>query len=432
MSTLFPPPGIRVLTVSELTRGVKDLLEETHGNVWVQGEVSNLARPSSGHLYLTLKDEETPLRTVIYRGVALRLRYDLRDGLRVIARGRLSVYMPRGEYQLLVEELQPQGIGPLELAFRQLKEKLSVQGYFDPIRKRPLPRFPRRIALLTSPTGSAVRDVLEILNRRWPSVEVWVVPVRVQGEEAASDIAVAIGCINQVAAQTSPMPVDLIVLARGGGSLEDLWPFNEELVAHAIYRSELPVVTGIGHEDDLTIADLVADVRALTPSEAAERVVPSRQEYIELLQQTQMRLRSQMVRLVQACRARLEQAAARPCFRRPFDRLNERRQHLDSLSDRLRRALRGRLDRAAQRLQSAVARLETLSPLQVLARGYTLTRRLDDQTVIRSTDQVRVGDWIITHTAQGRFLSRVEQVIESDEYRAVARGIADNNPRMGS
>jgi exodeoxyribonuclease VII large subunit len=154
MSALFPPPGIRVLTVSELTRGVKDLLEETHGNVWVQGEVSNLARPSSGHLYLTLKDEETPLRTVIYRGVALRLRYDLRDGLRVIARGRLSVYMPRGEYQLLVEELQPQGIGPLELAFRQLKEKLSVQGYFDPIRKRPLPRFPRRIALLTSPTGS--------------------------------------------------------------------------------------------------------------------------------------------------------------------------------------------------------------------------------------------------------------------------------------
>src|SRR5438552_4734079 len=197
MSASFPPAGVKVLTVGELTRSVQALVEDAHPSVWVEGEVSNLARPASGHVYFTLKDEEAPLKTAFYRGFALRVRFDLRDGMKVIARGKLSVFAQRGEYQLLVEEVQPKGIGPLELAFRQLKEKLSVRGYFDPRRKRPLPRFPRRVALVTSGTGSAVRDMLEILGRRWPAAEVWVCPVRVQGEGAASEIAAALGLLNR-------------------------------------------------------------------------------------------------------------------------------------------------------------------------------------------------------------------------------------------
>src|SRR5262249_37153149 len=244
MTALFPPAGVIVYSVGELTRSIKELLEDAHPSVWVQGEVSNLARPASGHLYLTLKDELRPLRTVVYRGIALRLRYDLRDGMQVVARGRLSVYEPRGEYQFLAEEIQPRGVGPLELAFRQLKERLSTLGYFDPAHKKPIPRYPRRVCLVTSATGSAVRDLLEVLGRRWPALDVWLCPVRVQGEGAAEEIAAALTLLDRFADA-----IDVLILGRGGGSLEDLWPFNEEVVAHAIHRSRIPIVTGIGHED---------------------------------------------------------------------------------------------------------------------------------------------------------------------------------------
>lgn len=408
MTPLFPPPGATVLTVGELTCAIKDLLEREHPSVYVQGEVSNLARPSSGHLYLTLKDEDSPLRAVVYRGVALRLRYDLRDGLDVIVRGRLTVYTPRGEYQLLVEEIHPRGIGPLELAFRQLKEKLSVAGYFDPRRKKPIPRIPRRIALVTSPTGSAVRDVLEILARRWPAAEVWVYPVRVQGDDAAPAIVAALGHLDQVS-QRGETPIDVIVLARGGGSIEDLWPFNEEIVAHALFRSRIPIVTGIGHEDDLTIADLVADKRALTPSEAAEHVVPDRMELLEALTSTEARLRTLLLRQLERARTHLEQLADRPCLRRPLERIRAEEQNLDELGERLRRALARRLERVRLRLESNAGRLEGLSPLKVLGRGYSLTRRLDDLSVIRSPDQVERGDWILTQVHAGRIISQVER-----------------------
>jgi exodeoxyribonuclease VII large subunit len=256
MNAPFVPPGETVLSVSELTRQVKEVVEGGFPNVWVGGEVSNLSRPSSGHLYLKLKDSQARLNAVVYRGVALRLKFDLHDGMEVIARGRLNVYVPHGEYQLSVEELQPKGIGPLELAFRQLKEKLSVRGYFDPKRKKRLPRFPRRVVLVTSPTGAAVRDMLETLGRRWPAAEVWVCPVPVQGDGAGLKIAEAIGRLNRIRG------IDVLIVGRGGGSLEDLWAFNEECVAQAIYASRIPVVSGVGHETDYTIADMVADARA--------------------------------------------------------------------------------------------------------------------------------------------------------------------------
>jgi exodeoxyribonuclease VII large subunit len=407
MSALFPPAGVVVFTVGELTRAIKGLLEEAHPNVWVEGEVSNLARPSSGHVYLTLKDEESPLKSVLYRGVAMRMKFDLRDGMRVIVRGRLTVYAPRGEYQLIVEEIQPKGIGPLELAFRQLKEKLSLKGYFEPQRKKPLLPFPRRVVLVTSPTGSAVRDMLEILARRWPAVEVWVCPVRVQGDGAALEIASAIGLLNRIAA-SGLLSIDVLMVGRGGGSLEDLWPFNEEIVASAIYESRLPVVTGIGHEDDLTIADMVADVRALTPSEAAERVVPDRVEVAQGLGGLSSRLQSLLRRRLELARARLEQAVDRPCFRRPLERIREQERRLDELGERMNRALSRRVEAARAQLELAAGRLDGLSPLKVLGRGYSLTRRLDDLTVVRSPEQVATGDWLVTQVHGGRIISRVE------------------------
>ncbi len=407
MDPPVPPPGVKVLSVGELTRTIKGLLEEGYPSVWVEGEVSNLAKPASGHQYLTLKDDEAPLAAMLYRGIALRMKFDLHDGLKVIVRGRLTVYMPRGEYQLLIEEIYPKGVGPLELALRQLKEKLQVRGYFDPKRKKKLPRIPRRVVLVTSPTGSAVRDMLEVLGRRWPAAEVWVCPVRVQGEGAAQDVAAAIGQLNRLHAARRAR-FDVLILGRGGGSLEELWTFNEECVAQAIYASRIPVVTGIGHEDDLTIADLVADLRALTPTEAAERVVPERAKVLEWLAGLEARLRARLVHSVEVARARLDDLASRRALRRPLDRVRQEEHRLDEWAERLQRAMRQRLTQSNAKLEAAAARLSSLSPLHVLGRGYSLTRRQGDGVVVRSTEDVRPGDTIVTLLASGELQSRVE------------------------
>jgi exodeoxyribonuclease VII large subunit len=409
MSPSLIPEDAKILSISELTRQVKGLLEEGFPQVWVAGEVSNLARPSSGHLYLTLKDAEAQLRTVIYRGVALRLRCDLRDGLEVIVRGRLGVYVPRGEYQLLAEEVQPKGLGAAEVALRQLKEKLFRLGYFAPERKKPLPRFPQRVALVTSPTGAAVRDMLEILARRWPATEVWVCPVRVQGDGASEEIATAIARLNRC------RDVDVIIVGRGGGSTEDLWAFNAECVAQAIYTSRIPVVSAVGHEIDLTVADLVADCRALTPSEAAERVVPNREELWEGLRTLEGQLRGLLVKRLEWARTRLADLEQRRCFRLPLERIREEESRLDDWSSRLHRAMRQRVAQLQQRLEAGAARLETLSPLNVLGRGYSLTRRENDQVVLRSPEQVRPGDRLVTTVQQGRIYSRVEPESEAGD-----------------
>jgi len=440
MIASFVPEGVKVLNVGELTREVKGLLEGTFPGVWVAGEVSNLSRPSSGHWYLKLKDAEAQLNTVIYRGVNQRLKFDLKDGMKVIAYGRLIVYVPRGEYQLQVEKVQPEGIGPLELAFRQLKEKLSRLGYFEPKRKKSLPRFPRRVALVTSPTGAAVRDMLEILARRWPATEVWVCPVPVQGDGAGQKIAAAIRWLNQInlsplasegrgvggeGQRVSPLTpilspegrgskIDVMIVGRGGGSLEDLWAFNEECVAQAIFASHIPVVSGVGHETDLTIADLVADQRALTPSEAAERVVPNRQEVLEWLRGREARLRTLLSRRLEVIQARVERLAQSRCFRQPLERLRDEEHRLDDWGERLQRTARQRLVQARQRLEADAARLQTLSPLNVLARGYSLTRT-EIGHVVRSPDQVRLGDRLVTTVQHGQIISRVEETVISGQ-----------------
>ncbi len=374
------PAGLGFETVSELTERIKAALEGGFAEVALRAEVSNVSRPRSGHVYLVLKDDAAQVRAVLWRRDAQRLVFDLADGLAVRAWGRLSVYAPRGEYQLTIEKIEPEGIGALELAFRQTVARLAAEGLFDPARKRPLPRFPRRIVVVTSPTGAAVRDVLQVLGRRWRAADVLIAPTRVQGPGAAEEVVAAIALANRVAG------ADLIIVARGGGSLEDLWAFNEEVVARAIVGSAVPVVSAIGHEVDLTIADLAADRRALTPSEAGEIVAPDARE----VRQALGHLRD---RLARAGRERVGQA----------------RDRLDVLAECADRAIRRDLDGRRNRLARAAAALEALSPLAVLARGYSLTLRDDGATPLRSAAEVRPGDLIHTRLASGRIVSRVER-----------------------
>ena len=368
----------RVWSVSELTALVKATLEGDFADVAVCGEVSNLARPRSGHVYFSLKDDGAQVRAVLWKTDARRLVFELGDGLAVRAWGDLTVYSPRGEYQLIVRKVEPEGIGPLELAFRQTVERLKAEGLFDPDRKRPLPRFPRRIVIVTSPTGAAVRDLLQVIGRRWAAVDLVIAPTRVQGPGAAQEVAAAIAAANRVEG------ADLVIVARGGGSLEDLWAFNEEAVARAIFASRLPVVSAIGHEVDVTVADLVADRRALTPSEAGELCVPDARDVRATLD---------------AYRDRLALAAA--------SRLARARVDLDALRDRLARASGRDLDRRRERLGRLAAALEALSPLAVLARGYSLTS-LADGTPLRTAADARPGDLVRTRLADGDFTSRVE------------------------
>jgi exodeoxyribonuclease VII large subunit len=395
------------LSISQLTALIKGLLEQAFPSVWVVGELSDVARPQSGHVYLTLKDDQAQIRAVIWRSVAARLRFDLEDGQEVICRGDLDVYPPRGSYQLVIREIEPRGEGALQRALRKLQQKLSAEGLFDPALKKPLPRFPRRIAVVTSPTGAAVRDFLEVVRRRWRGVHVLIVPTRVQGEGAAGEIAAAIRAVNRLAPA-----VDVIVVGRGGGSMEDLWCFNEEPVVRAIFGSQIPVVSAVGHEIDVTLSDLVADVRALTPSEAAERVVPAEDEVLAALKKLGQQLdRGVASRLMQA-RARLDALGERRVLRRPLDMLRDWARRVDELDLRAGRAVQNHLQRHRDRLAALAARLESLSPLAVLARGYTVTSRVDDRQVIRDSRRLAPGDRIETRFAEGRAISRIEETGE--------------------
>jgi len=394
----------QILSVSELTAQIKDMLEMSFPAVWVAGEISNFARPQSGHCYLTLKDDQAQLRAILWRGTAARVRFDLHDGLEVICRGHLDVYAPRGNYQLIVDEIEPRGIGALELALRQLREKLAREGLFDPARKRRLPAFVRRIAVVTSPTGAAIRDFLQVLGRRWRGADVLVVPTRVQGEEAAAEIAAAIETVNRLRP-----PVDCLVVTRGGGSLEDLWAFNEEVVVRAIFASAVPVISAVGHEIDVTLSDLVADVRALTPSEAAELVAPAKEELLARLNQLRRRLVAALRGRAASARSRLEAIARHSVFRRPLERVHELGRRLDELSGRLTRLMRRQVELARRRTEAAAARLEGLSPLAVFRRGYSLTQRTADGQVIRNAAELAIGEQVTTHFARGRAISRVEQ-----------------------
>lgn len=408
-----PPDPADVLTISALTARIKSALEGEFGSVWVSGEISNLKRAGSGHIYFSLKDDGACLGSALYRGVAVRVRFDPKDGMQVLARGRISVYAPRGEYQLAIEEMHPKGIGALDLALQQLREKLQARGYFDPARKKPLPAFPRTIALVTSPTGAAVRDMLELLARRWPVTRVVVIPVRVQGEGACDEIAAAIRTANRLHA-AGTLRFDALIVGRGGGSLEDLWAFNEEPVADAIFASRIPVVSAVGHEIDVTISDLVADHRALTPSHAVTDLTPDRDAMLAGLTDLGDRLRSRLTRKLDLSRQRLAAVADRRVFRSPLDRVRDGEKRLDELDGRLARSGGVAVERARSRLAAVAGRLESLSPLNVLSRGYSLTRTPDGRVLLDAA-AVRPGELVRTRLARGELVSRVEQVTAEEK-----------------
>ncbi|MGA2798905.1 MAG: exodeoxyribonuclease VII large subunit [Thermoguttaceae bacterium] len=397
----------RPLSVWELTAQVKDLVEAAFPRVWVSGEISNLSRPQSGHCYLTLKDDRAQLKAAMWRPVASRVRFEMHDGLEVICQGRLEVYAPRGNYQLIIEQIEPRGMGALELALRQLREKLAREGLFDPARKRPLPSFVRQIAVVTSPTGAAIRDFLQVLGRRWRGADVLIAPVRVQGEGAAEEIAAAIAMLNRLA-----RPIDCLVVTRGGGSLEDLWAFNEEIVVRAIAASRIPVISAVGHEIDITLSDLAADVRALTPSEAAELVAPAAEELFAELRQIQKRMTAALRSRALAARSHLDAIQRHHAFRRPFQLIYDLTRQVDELSGRTHRSIRHRLQLARQQTETFASRLESLSPLAVLGRGYSITERPSDGRVIRSSAELTPGEQISTRFARGQAISRVEKIEE--------------------
>jgi exodeoxyribonuclease VII large subunit len=404
-----PPSSTAVdqqtLTVAQLTAQIKNALEGEFPSVWVAGEISNYSRPSSGHSYFTLKDDQAQIRAVIWKSTTSRLKIDLTDGLDVICHGHVDVYAPRGSYQLVIDQLQPKGVGALELALRKLREKLAAEGLFDPAKKRKLPAFPRRLAFVTSPTGAAVHDFLQVLRRRWRGVDVLIIPARVQGDGAAQEIVAGIRLANRL----TPRP-DVLVVGRGGGSLEDLWAFNEEPVVRAIAASRIPTVSAVGHEIDVTLSDLAADVRALTPSEAAERVVPASEEISARMRAYQQRLRHAAHRRVMLLRTRFDGVANQRPFRRPFELVHERSRRLDELSTCGSESMRRMLRNYAGELATLAGKIESLSPLAVLSRGYTITQDARSRIAVRSANQLRVGQSVVTRFATGEAISTVELI----------------------
>ncbi|GIW86015.1 MAG: exodeoxyribonuclease 7 large subunit [Isosphaeraceae bacterium] len=400
-------PGGGLWSISELNARIKGVVEGGFPEVGVWGEISELSRPASGHLYLELKDNGARLSAVIWRSTAERLRFELEKGLEVRAWGAIQVYAPRGVYQLNIRRIEPAGVGVRELAFRQLYERLQREGLFDEARKRRLPRYPGRIVVVTSSTGDAVRDVIRVAGQRWPMAELLIVASRVQGDGAAEELVAALGRANRVA------DADLIVLARGGGSVEDLWTFNEEILVRAIAGSRLPVISAVGHERDVTLADLAADVRAPTPTAAAVLATPDREELAQTLDGLGLRMGRRLREVVDRIGtqlANLERRAELAC-RRTLERGAAR---TDSLELRLRMAMRRGLEGRQKRLGEAAARLDALSPLAVLARGYSLTQDVATGRVVRAAEQLKPGDRVRTRLASGSFLARVEAVEAPD------------------
>ncbi len=441
-----------ILTVTALTRRIKGLLEREIGRVWVSGEISNWRVSPAGHAYFTLKDDQSELSAVMFRGQRERLRFEPDSGLDVLANGEISVYERRGNYQIICRELQPRGVGALQLAFEKLKAKLSAEGLFDESRKKPLPLLPQRIGIVTSPTGAAIRDILNVINRRFANVHILLYPARVQGNEAAPEIAAGIQALEQYG-------VDVMIVGRGGGSLEDLWAFNEEAVVRAVADADTPIISAVGHEVDFTLCDFAADVRAPTPSAAAELVVKEQQALIEHVARLRQRLARAAQSQVERLRARWAVPASSYVFRKPEELIRQRRQQSDELRLRLEDGMRMRLDeqrnylkgmrqslaylspsnhvqRAHERLRTSrgrlfragpyalernrtraahvMARLDALSPLKILGRGYSLVRDAKKERLIRAARELKAGDTVHLTFHEGEASATIEEIKEAD------------------
>jgi len=443
------PSEKKIISVGDLTRRIKKSIEDSIRYVWVAGELSNYKGPGpSGHLYFTLKDSESQIPCAMWKGMANRLRFEPENGMEVIAFGKVDVYVPYGKYQLIVEDMEPRGVGSLQIKFEQLKEKLQKEGLFEQARKRPLPFLPRKLALVTSPTGAAVQDMLRTLHSRHPSLHIVVYPVRVQGEGSAEEIAAAIGHLN-----LSMPDLDVMIVGRGGGSIEDLWAFNEEVVARAIHASRVPIISAVGHETDTTIADFVADLRALTPTDGAVKAVPRLDDLMILLEDLDSKLRRALGTRAQLARSQLDGLRDGRTLGRVAELPDQMRQRLDDYSARLdvaaeqapghlkerldllraslsadlpelakrarervdhltsllRSDAKLRLDAAKARLSQAAASLEALSPVAILGRGYSITRLESTQEILKDAAQARPGDRLVSRLGSGQVISRVEK-----------------------
>jgi exodeoxyribonuclease VII large subunit len=439
-------PQRTVLTVTELTQEIKDLLEGQFPDLWVEGEISNLRIPPSGHIYFTLKDESSQIRAVLFRTQARTLRFNPEDGIQVVCRGRVSLYEKRGEYQIILEVLEPKGIGALQLAFMQLKEKLEKEGFFDPAHKKPIPMVPQKIGIVTSPTGAVIRDMVHIIERRFRNVHIFLYPTRVQGEGASVEIAEGIDYLND------RTDVEVIIVGRGGGSMEDLWPFNEEVVARAIYRSRIPIISAVGHETDYTIADFVSDLRAPTPSAAAELVVRDKRELKRTLSHLVSGLESQMLQILQDGRTtvtHLKRTLGDPRkviesyflrtdeienrlrtviigflrrkriesghhernlrLRSPGQRIEKMRWMTSQMSRHLTQSLTHALELRQQKLKGILGQLDSLSPLRILQRGYSITRKLPSLEILRNAGEITAGDRVEVKLAVGQLMCAVEK-----------------------
>jgi len=441
------PNSPKVYTVSQLTEAIQGLLEEHFDFVWVEGEISNFRSPVSGHYYMIIKDEAAQIRAVMFRFQARYLKFVPEDGMKVIAQGKVSIYGPRGEYQIILDYLEPLGVGALALAFEQVKEKLAQQGLFDSDIKKPLPFLPKKVAVITSPTGAAIRDFLKVIQRRFANIEILVVPVRVQGDQACQEIAAALDLVNR------EINADVVVLTRGGGSLEDLWPFNQEELAYAIRRSRIPVISAVGHEIDLTISDLAADVRAPTPSAAAELLVAEKETLLRRLDQDTTRAASaifstikrrsdelnrlkgriqdpkkrlmnlwlrldevhgRLMRIMeQALRekqARLTSEMRALRLYSPVNRIRSKKEHLDFQGERLVQAMEGRLRELGMKRSFLERRIMDLSPLSILKRGYSITLKMPEREIVKAASGMCAGDRVMVLLGKGELGCRIETV----------------------
>jgi len=408
----MPHDDNRHLTVSELNALVRTLLEENFPEVRVLGEVSNLKRHTSGHVYFTLKDADAQVRAVLFRSAAERVAFPLEDGIQVVATGRITIYDSYGTYQIVVQTLETAGVGALELAFRRLTERLEKEGLFDPARKKPLPRYPFRIAVVTSPTGAAVRDIVSTLRRRWPPAEILLFPVAVQGAQAVPDIVRALSLLPTVP------ELDLIILGRGGGSLEDLWAFNEEAVARAIHACPVPVVSAVGHETDFTIADFVADVRAATPTMAAEIAVPRLDELLLRMDEAEKRL-IQSVRMgFNLRKTRLGELVRSYALGRVRGRVEAAIQASDYAGERLRRAVETAVTGRSTRLNETVARLEGYDAAKILSRGFVVCSDARSGGVIRTSGAALAARDVRLAFADGRVGAEIKERVDGDKKSA--------------
>ena len=394
----------QIYTVTELTKYIRQIIENSFPHIWVEGEISNFVLHSSGHMYFSLKDAGSVVQSAMFKRSNEKLKFRPKDGMKVICFGKISVYEPRGSYQLIVEEIEPKGIGALQLQFQQLKEKLQKEGLFDPAHKVPIPHLPTRIGIVTSPTGAAIRDILNIALRRFSNVEIIIYPVRVQGEGSKDEIASAIKDFNAL------NNIDVMIVGRGGGSLEDLWAFNEEVVARAIYGSVIPVISAVGHEIDYTIADFVADLRAPTPSAAAELVIPRKEDLVNSISTNTVRLRNALLNSLGAMAQRLAKLSQSYALKQPLKMVEKYEQMIDDLRKDIAIRINHLVKLHGENYNLLAQKLAVLSPLSILSRGYSVSSRLPEKKIIKDARDISVGDRIETRLGKGAFISKIEEI----------------------